>query len=144
MSTRGALNQASPTQTEVATVRPADLKQWIDALPYANRGAVLESLGHELSRLGAVEIKPSLRYELLELHAGAYVRLLSSLIQQRGSGGASALKHHRAFAEMARKVTLHLADGYQSIVDGAASKKGALFGKRRSDIPAIQRAMLFR
>lgn len=143
MSTRGALNQASPTQTEVATVRPADLKQWIDALPYANRGAVLESLGHELSRLGAVEIKPSLRYELLELHAGAYVRLLSSLIQQRGSGGASALKHHRAFAEMARKVTLHLADGYQSIVDGAASKKGALFGKRRSDIPAIQRAMLF-
>lgn len=143
MSTKAARDQASQAQTDVATVRPADLKQWIDALPYANRGAVLESLSHELSLLNAVEIKPSVRFELLELHAGAYVRLLSSLIQQRAGGGAAALKHHRVFAEMARAVTQHLADGYALIVDGAASKKGALFGKRRSDVPAIQRAILF-
>jgi hypothetical protein len=143
LSTKSASKQASGAQAAVATVRPTDLKHWIDSLPYANREAVLRSLNEELSLLNAAEVKPSVRFELLELHAGAYVRLLNSLIQQQGSGAGAALKLNRAFAEMARTLTLRVMDGYKLVVDGTASKKAAFFANRRSDINAIQRAILF-
>lgn len=143
LSTKPVSDQASGPSATVATIRPTDLKHWIDALPYANRGAVLRSLNEELSLLNAVTVKPSVRFELLELHAGAYVRLLNSLIQQQDSGGVTALKQHRAFAEAARRLTMRVADGYKLVVDGAASKKSSLFANRRSDKAAIQRAILF-
>ena len=142
LSTKPAPAQA-PAPQAAATVRPTDLKHWIDALPFANRRAVLLSLSEELTLLNSVELKPSIRFELLELHAGAYVRLLNGLLQQEGSGGASALKQHGAFAELARTLTQRLADGYQLIVEGSATKKASFFSKRRSDTAAIQRAILF-
>jgi hypothetical protein len=142
LSTRPVPSQAVGAAADIATVRPADLKQWIDALPYANREAVLRSLIDELSLLNAATVKPSVRFELLELHAGVYVRLLNASIQQQGGGGATALKHQRVFAEMARTLTVSLADGYKICVNGS-SKKASLFAGRRADIPAIQRAMLF-
>jgi hypothetical protein len=143
LSTKPVPGQASSPPAAVATIRPANLKHWIGALPYANRGAVLRSLNEELSLLNAAAVKPSVRFELLELHAGAYVRLLNSLIQQEGSGGVAALKQHRVFAETARSLTLRVADGYKLIIDGTGPKKSSLFAKRRSDIAAIQRAILF-
>jgi hypothetical protein len=142
LSTKPAPGQA-PAPRAAANVRPIDLKHWIDGLPFANRRAVLLSLTEELSLLNAATLKPSIRFELLELHAGVYVRLLNALIQQEGSGGATALKQHGAFAELARTVTLSLADGYQLVVDGSATKRSSFFSKRRSDTAAIQRAVLF-
>jgi hypothetical protein len=53
LSTKPVPGQESGTQVTVATVRPTDLKHWIGALPYANRGAVLRSLNNELSLLNA-------------------------------------------------------------------------------------------
>ena len=52
-------------------MRPADLNSWIGALPYVDPGAVLRNLDNELSLLNAAAVKPSVRFELLELHAGA-------------------------------------------------------------------------
>ena len=143
MSTKPVAKQAAAPADSVATVRPADLNDWIGALPYANPGAVLRSLDTELSMLNGTTVKASVRFELLELHAGAYVRLLGILSQDLGSRGVSALEQHRAFAETARRLTLRMADGYRLVVDGTAEKKASLFAKRRSDAAPIQRAVLF-
>ena len=143
MSTISVLGRASDSPDAVAIVRPADLKNWIGALPYANPGAVLRSLDEGLSLLNAATVKPSVRFELLELHAGAYVRLLDLFSQEQGNRGVNALEQHRAFAETARRLTLRTADGYKLVIDGTAPKKSSLFGNRRSDIAAIQRAVLF-
>jgi len=119
------------------------LNDWIGALPYADPGAVLRSLDNELSRLNAATVKSSVRYELLELHAGAYVRLLSTLSRDLGSRGVSVLEQDRAFAEIARRLTLRMADGYKLVVDGTGARRASLFAKRRSDAAPIQRAVLF-
>ena len=143
MSTKPVLSQATAPPDTVAIIRPADLKNWIGTLPYANPGAVLRSLDEELSLLNAATAKPSVRFELLELHAGAYVRLLDSFSQGQGIRGVTALEQHRAFPETARKLTLRMADGYKLVVDGTKPKKSSLFASRRSDTAAIQRAVLF-
>lgn len=124
-------------------MRPADLNSWIGALPYANPGAVLRNLDNELSLLNAAAVKPSVRFGLLELHAGAYVRLLDSISQNLDSRGVTALQQHRAFAETARRLTLRIADGYKLVVDGTAAKKSSLFANRRSDAAPLQRTVLF-
>lgn len=112
-------------------------------MPYANPGAVLRSLDEELSLLNAAAIKPSARFGLLELHAGAYVRLLDALTQVQANRGVTALEQHRAFAETARRLTLRMVDGYKLVVDGTAAKKSSLFANRRSDTATIQRVVLF-
>ena len=143
MITKLASNWASGPSDAVAITRPADLKRWIDALPYVNLGAVLGNLNDELAQLNTATVKASVRFELLELHAGAYVRLLDSLGQAQGSRGVSALEQHRAFAESARRLTLRMADGYKLVVDGTPVKKSSLFANRHADTVAIQRAVLF-
>lgn len=143
LSARTRPRETTGTEAAAATVRPADLRRWVDELPYANREAVLGSLNEELSLLNAASVKPSVRFELLELHAGAYVRLLNSLIQRQGNSGVSALQQQRRLADMARKLTLQVADGYKQVVDATGSKKASLFASRRSDVTAIQRAFLF-
>ena len=127
----------------VAIIRSADLKDWIGALPYANPGAVLRSLDEELTLLNAATVKPSVRFELLELHAGAYVRLLNLLSHKQDIRSVTALEQHRAFAETARSLTLRMADGYELVVDGTAPKKSLLFANRGPGTRAIQRAVLF-
>ena len=143
MSTKPAPGQAAGPPKAVAVTNPADLKNWIGALPYANPGAVLLSLDQEMSRLNKAEVKPAVRFELLELHAGAYVRLTDSLSQGRSSRGVTDLERHRAFAETARRLTLRMADGYKLVVDGTAPKKLSLPANRRSNSAAMQRAVLF-
>lgn len=143
MSTRPVAGQKSGTEPSAAITRPADLKSWIGTLPYANREAALRTLTNALSALNAATVKPSVRFELLELHAGAYVRLLNAVVMQQSNGDVTVTKQHRAFAEMARTLTLSLVDGYRLVVNGTASKRASLFGNRRSDASAIQRAILF-
>jgi len=140
---KSVLSQASGPPSAAAIVRPADLSGWVGALPYANPGAVLRELDSELSLLNAAEVKPSVRFELLELHAGAYVRLLNALSATHASRGVSAVEQHRSFAETARRLTLRMADGYKLVVDGTAARKASLFAKRRSDAAPIQRVVLF-
>jgi hypothetical protein len=143
LSTKPAPDQVAGRPKTVAVTNPADLKNWIGALPYANPEAVLLSLDQEVSRLNNAAVKPSVRFELLELHAGAYVRLSDSLSQGRGNRGVAALERHRAFAEAARRLTLRMADGYKLVVDDTTPKKLSLPANRRSNSAAMQRAVLF-
>ena len=143
LSTKSAPGQAAGPPRTVAVTQPADLKNWIGALPYANPGAVLLSLDQEMSRLNKAEVKPAVRFELLELHAGAYVRLTDSLSQGRSSRGVTDLERHRDFAETARRVTLRMADGYKLVVDATAPKKLSLLANPRANGAAMQRTVLF-
>jgi len=143
MRTKPVPGQVSGPPDTDAIIRSADLKNWIGALPYASPGAVLRSLDEELSLLNAATLKPSVRFELLELHAAAYVRLLDLLSHKQGIRGMAALEQRRAFAEAARSLTLRMADGYKLVVDGTVRKKSLSFARRRSDTAAIQRAVLF-
>jgi hypothetical protein len=143
LNTKVVPNQAPGPPNAVAITRPADLNCWIDALPFANLGGVLANLDNELSLLNNATVKAPVRFDLLELHAGAYVRLLASLSRAQGSRGVNALEQHRAFAETARRLTLRMADGYKLIVGDTVARKFSLFANRRSDIAPIQRAALF-
>ncbi len=144
MTVSTTAQDAMPGKDGSARLRPQDLRSWVDSLPFANLGVSLGHLAAETSRLNASAVKPTVRLDLLEIHATAYHRLLEALQRDPGARNIAIFEKRRAVADTTRALTTNLATGYGLVVDQVLGHGRVLrFTRTRILASALQRAVLF-
>lgn len=139
-----ALNLKTPTQYEIddpeVETRPAELKRWIDGLPYADTNTVIEEITKALNGLNKQKIPAQIRLTLLDIYNHPVNFVLKALEDDYLRPNRRATNRKDVRDNIARNLLNTLALGYKmAVIDALNQKK--LWGQEKLVTLAIQRSI---
>lgn len=102
-------------------LRPAHLDDWLDTLPFANPGRCLELMHAALVETHAVDLKASVRLELLELYWLRYRFLLNSTVRAPANTTPITPAQRTQLLPLLREIALELGRGCSLALRGAGT-----------------------
>lgn len=106
-----------------ALLHPADLQEWMDALPYADLQRSAHLIETALKQTNAQGLKPAARLELLRRYFKGNLELLGTYIKGKGAGGLRPVETKQQQIEAVKRVAAELAAGYRLAVREALATR---------------------
>lgn len=139
-----ALNLKTPTQYEIddpeVETNPADLKRWLDGLPYTDTNTIIEEISRSLTGLNKQKLPAQLRLTLLDVYNDPINFVLKALEDDFLRPNRRATDRKGIRDNIAIDMLNTMALGYKMVVIDALNQK-KLWGQDKLVASAIQRAI---